>query len=82
MNFNWIDPKKIRRLPRTLLTGSLLTVILGASTTAHAMDLRFGHGGTAETAYQLGAERFSELLSDQTDGEMSAHYPRELGHGA
>ncbi len=71
MTFNWIDPKKICRLPHTLLTGSLLTVVLGASATTQAMDLRFGHGGTAETAYQLGAERFSELLSDKTDGEIS-----------
>lgn len=38
---------------------------------AEAQDLRFGHIGTEDTAYHLGAERFAERLSELTDGALT-----------
>jgi tripartite ATP-independent transporter DctP family solute receptor len=59
-----------RFLSRSLLTGAVMTVALGMATTAQAVDLRFGHGGTEDTAYHLGAERFKELVAEKSDGEI------------
>lgn len=78
MTQKWIDPKNITRLT----TGVVLTAALGLAGTAQAVDLRFGHGGTEDTAYQLGAEKFQELLAAQTDGELGVQIMGNsvLGH--
>lgn len=57
-------------LGRSLLAGAVMTAALGLATTAQAVDLRFGHGGTEDTAYHLGAERFKELVAEKSDGEI------------
>ena len=69
MTKKWIDLKNTST--RGLLGSALLaTATLGFAGAAQALDLRFGHGGTEDTAYQLGAERFKELLAEASDGEM------------
>lgn len=70
MTKNWIDPKALPTLTRGLLTGALVTAALGIAGTAQAFDLRFGHGGTEDTAYQLGAEKFQELIGEKSEGEI------------
>ncbi|MDW7748179.1 TRAP transporter substrate-binding protein [Halomonas sp.] len=67
MTQKWIDPN---RTARGLLSTALLATALGIAGTAQAVDLRFGHGGTEDTAYHLGAERFKELLAEASDGEI------------
>lgn len=67
MTQKWIDPT---RTTRGLLGTALLATALGVAGTAQAVDLRFGHGGTEDTAYHLGAERFKELLAEASDGEI------------
>jgi len=73
----WIDPKSSRNTwpRRGLLAGATLalslTCSLGFAGAAQAVELRFGHGGTEDTAYQLGAERFKELIEDKTDGDIT-----------
>lgn len=52
-------------------TGTLLGATLGVSASAQAMELRFGHAGTEDTAYQLGAERLRDLLAEKTDGDIT-----------
>ncbi|MBB3143511.1 TRAP transporter substrate-binding protein [Halomonas organivorans] len=75
----WIDPKNVSR---NLFIGTIFTVGLGVAGTAQAIDLRFGHGGTEDTAYQLGAEKFQELLTEKTDGELGVQIMGNsvLGH--
>ncbi|MCE9682406.1 TRAP transporter substrate-binding protein [Halomonas alkalisoli] len=60
----------LRPLTRGLLAGAVMTASLGIAGTAQALELRFGHGGTEDTAYHLGAERFKALLSEQSDGNI------------
>lgn len=67
MTQKWIDPN---RTARGLLSTALLATAMGIAGTAQAVDLRFGHGGTEDTAYHLGAERFKELLAEASDGEI------------
>lgn len=67
MTQKWIDPT---RTTRGLLGTALLGTALGFAGTAQAVDLRFGHGGTEDTAYHQGAERFKELLAEASDGEI------------
>lgn len=62
--------RQARLLGGSLLTAAVMTAGLGLSTTAQAVDLRFGHGGTEDTAYHLGAERFKELVAEKSDGEI------------
>lgn len=81
MTKKWIDLKSTSTCG--LLGSALLaTAALGFAGTAHALDLRFGHGGTEDTAYQLGAERFKELLAEASDGEMGVQIMGNsvLGH--
>jgi len=70
MTRKWIDPKTTLHTTRTLLGSALLAAGLATAGTAQALELRFGHGGTEDTAYQLGAERFKELLAEASDGEI------------
>ncbi|WP_129141212.1 TRAP transporter substrate-binding protein [Modicisalibacter coralii] len=70
MTHEWIDPKSATRLARGLLAGTTLALALGLSSAAQAIDLRFGHGGTENTAYQLGAEKFKELVAEKSDGDI------------
>ncbi|MGM0701474.1 MAG: TRAP transporter substrate-binding protein [Pseudomonadota bacterium] len=71
MTQKWIGPTPPRHaLVKSLLAGSVLTASLGLAGTVQAVELRFGHGGTEDTAYHLGAERFAELLAEQSDGEI------------
>ncbi|SDF04053.1 TRAP transporter substrate-binding protein [Limimaricola pyoseonensis] len=58
----------MRALPTILASALALT---GAAGAAQALELRFGHIGTEDTAYHLGAERFAERLSALTDGEIT-----------
>ncbi|MBY5925351.1 MULTISPECIES: TRAP transporter substrate-binding protein [unclassified Halomonas] len=55
----------LTRLGQTLLAGATLVAGLSLTAPVHAYDLRFGHGGTEDTAYHLGATRFKELLEEQ-----------------
>lgn len=82
MTKKWIDPKHPARTARTLLGGALLATTLGLATTAQALELRFGHGGTEDTAYHLGAERFKERLAEASDGaiEVTILGNSVLGH--
>lgn len=68
MTKKWIDPNSCTR---SLLSTALLVATLGVAGMAQAVDLRFGHGGTEDTAYQLGAERFKELLAEASNGEVN-----------
>lgn len=66
----------IRRLARTPLAAALTTTLaasatLGLAGTASALELRFGHIGTEDTAYHKGAERFAERLDELTEGEVT-----------
>ncbi|MGM0785351.1 MAG: TRAP transporter substrate-binding protein [Pseudomonadota bacterium] len=73
MTQKWIGPTPTpprHALAKSLLAGSVLTASLGLAGTVQAVELRFGHGGTEDTAYHLGAERFAELLAEQSDGEI------------
>ncbi|RCV88676.1 TRAP transporter substrate-binding protein [Billgrantia montanilacus] len=72
MTHEWIDPTRntLRPLARHLMVGALLSASLGLAGAAQAMELRFGHGGTEDTAYHLGAERFKELLAEKSDGNI------------
>ncbi|MDI4638783.1 TRAP transporter substrate-binding protein [Halomonas sp. BMC7] len=70
MTQKWIDPKKQHSMKRGLVTGALLAAAMGMAGAAQAFDLRFGHGGTEDTAYQLGAEKFQELVSENSNGEI------------
>ncbi|MHB0777232.1 TRAP transporter substrate-binding protein [Halomonas sp. WWR20] len=73
MTQKWIDPKQPHAsngFAKGLLAGAVLAVGLGLSAAAQAVDLRFGHSGTADTAYQLGAEKFKELIAEKSDGEI------------
>ena len=72
MTQNWIDPNASRRpFAKRALGAVALTLGMTLAGGAQAVDLRFGHGGTEDTAYQLGAERFKELVEDKTDGDVS-----------
>ncbi|MBY5968259.1 MULTISPECIES: TRAP transporter substrate-binding protein [Halomonas] len=55
----------LTRLGQSLLAGATLVAGLSLTAPVHAYDLRFGHGGTEDTAYHLGATRFKELLEEQ-----------------
>lgn len=69
----WIDPNQLKpftHLAKGLLAGSVLAAGLGLASTAQAVELRFGHGGTEDTAYQAGAEKFKALLAEKTDGDV------------
>ncbi len=73
MTRKWIDPtqrKHATHLARGLLAGAVLAVGLGLSSAAQAIELRFGHGGTEDTAYQLGAEKFKELIAEKSGGDI------------
>ncbi|GAB2799328.1 TRAP transporter substrate-binding protein [Halomonas shantousis] len=73
MTHRWIAPDahpKANDFVKTLFTGTVLAVSLGLSGAAQAVDLRFGHGGTEDTAYQLGAEKFKELVAEKSDGDI------------
>ncbi|WP_043531547.1 TRAP transporter substrate-binding protein [Litchfieldella xinjiangensis] len=73
MTHKWIDPNDAQHRPtlgRGLLAGAVFTAALGLAGTAQAVDLRFGHGGTEDTAYHLGATKFQELLDEKSDGEI------------
>ncbi|NIC06942.1 TRAP transporter substrate-binding protein [Billgrantia bachuensis] len=71
MTLSWIDPKTaLRPIAAGLLSGATLVAALGMAGTAQAAELRFGHGGTEDTAYHLGATRFKELLNEKSDGEI------------
>lgn len=71
MTQQWIDPTTIRRLSRGVIASAVLVGALGATVNAQALELRFGHGGTEDTAYHLGAQKFQELLDEKSDGEIS-----------
>ncbi|WP_280564435.1 TRAP transporter substrate-binding protein [Chromohalobacter sp. 48-RD10] len=72
MTQHWIDPNASRRpFAKRALGAVALTLGMTLAGGAQAVDLRFGHGGTEDTAYQLGAERFKELVEDKTDGDVS-----------
>ncbi|WP_088744217.1 TRAP transporter substrate-binding protein [Cobetia sp. QF-1] len=60
-----------RGIALSATVGTLLTATLGFSASAQATELRFGHAGTEDTAYQLGAERLRDLLSEKTDGDIT-----------
>ncbi|MGR4066599.1 TRAP transporter substrate-binding protein [Billgrantia sp. C5P2] len=71
MTLSWIDPKTaLRPTVAGLLAGATLAATLGLASTTQAAELRFGHGGTEDTAYHLGATRFKELLDEKSDGEI------------
>ncbi|UYG04155.1 TRAP transporter substrate-binding protein [Halomonas sp. LR3S48] len=71
MTLSWIDPKTaLRPTVAGLLAGATLAATLGLAGTTQAAELRFGHGGTEDTAYHLGATRFKELLDEKSDGEI------------
>ncbi|WP_104203235.1 TRAP transporter substrate-binding protein [Billgrantia saliphila] len=71
MTHSWIDPKIAPRpIAAGLLAGATLVAALGMAGTAQAVELRFGHGGTEDTAYHLGATRFKELLDEKSEGEI------------
>ncbi|MGK0544528.1 TRAP transporter substrate-binding protein [Halomonas cupida] len=55
----------LTRLGQSMLAGATLVAGLSLTAPVHAYDLRFGHGGTEDTAYHLGATRFKELLEEQ-----------------
>ena len=82
MRQKWIDPKALCHTTRHLMTGVALAATMGLASTAQAYDLRFGHGGTEDTAYQLGAEKFQELLTEKTDGDLGVQIMGNsvLGH--
>ncbi|MAY71950.1 MAG: C4-dicarboxylate ABC transporter substrate-binding protein [Halomonas sp.] len=71
----------IARLGHGLLVGATLLAGLGLGASAQAFDLRFGHGGTEDTAYHLGATRFKELL-EQADTDLGVQIMGNsvLGH--
>lgn len=81
MNKKWID-LNFTFSPKLLGTALLATAALGFCSTSQALELRFGHGGTEETAYQLGAERFKELLTEASDGAIGVQIMGNsvLGH--
>ncbi|QTP53526.1 TRAP transporter substrate-binding protein [Billgrantia sulfidoxydans] len=71
MTHSWIDPKTtLRPIAAGLLAGATLVAALGTAGTTQAAELRFGHGGTEDTAYHLGATRFKELLDEKSGGEI------------
>lgn len=72
MTHKWIDPNHAgqRSLTKGLLAGAVFTAALGLAGTVQAVELRFGHGGTEDTAYHLGATKFKELLDEKSDGEI------------
>ncbi|WP_148252011.1 TRAP transporter substrate-binding protein [Aidingimonas lacisalsi] len=70
MTQHWTDPKTVSRLTRGVVTGVLLAGAMGATVSAQALELRFGHGGTEDTAYHLGATKFKELINEKSDGDI------------
>lgn len=81
MTHNWTDPKHTNAshsLTKGLLAGAVFATALGVAGTAQAVELRFGHGGTEDTAYHLGALKFQELLAEKSDGEIDVTI---LGNG-
>lgn len=72
MTKKWIVPKSLNNtgFGRGLLAGATLALTLGLAGAAQAVELRFGHGGTEDTAYQLGAEKFKELVAKKSDGDI------------
>ncbi|WP_275288210.1 TRAP transporter substrate-binding protein [Halomonas elongata] len=71
-----------RHLIKHLITGATLLATLGTAGLAQAVELRFGHGGTEDTAYHLGATRFQELVEDKSDGDIGVQIMGNsvLGH--
>ena len=60
------------RFVRTPLAAAAAALAsFGLAGAAAAVELRFGHIGTEDTAYHKGAERFSERLDELTDGEVT-----------
>jgi len=72
----------LRRLTTGAIAGATLLAGLGLASSAQAFDLRFGHGGTEDTAYHLGATRFKELIEEKTDGDLGVQIMGNsvLGH--
>lgn len=73
MTRKWIDPTRLQsstHLTKGLFAGAILAVGLGLSAAAQAVELRFGHGGTEDTAYHLGATKFKELVAEKSDGDI------------
>ncbi|WP_435103523.1 hypothetical protein [Arhodomonas sp. AD133] len=57
---------------RKAIGGAIAAAILtAAAAPTHALELRFGHGGTEDTAYHAGAKRFQEALESASDGDLS-----------
>ncbi|GHB06259.1 TRAP transporter substrate-binding protein [Modicisalibacter luteus] len=69
----WIDPNQrhpLTHAAKGLMAGTVLAAGLGLASAAQAAELRFGHGGTEDTAYQAGAEKFKELIGENTEGDI------------
>jgi len=72
MTQHWITPNTSHRPFAKHAIGAIaLALGMTLASGAQALDLRFGHGGTEDTAYQLGAERFKELIENKTDGDIT-----------
>ncbi|WP_163558957.1 TRAP transporter substrate-binding protein [Halomonas sp. NO4] len=73
MTRQWIDPTSLTQHhagARRLIGTAVMAAALSLAGTAQAVDLRFGHGGTEDTAYHLGAQRFQELVAEKSDGDI------------
>ncbi|SDK52372.1 TRAP transporter substrate-binding protein [Billgrantia gudaonensis] len=74
MTRQWIDPTPLTQHPagaRRLIGTAVMAASLGLAGAAQAVELRFGHGGTEDTAYHLGAQHFQELIAEKSDGDIS-----------
>ena len=56
---------------RTLVASALAASFAFAAGAAQAVELRFGHIGTEDTAYHKGAERFAERVDELTEGDVT-----------
>lgn len=79
----------MKRLVQTFLLAGMAVTIMGASAFAAPINIKFGHSGSMEHQYHIGAEDFKKRVEEKSGGELQVTiFPqgqlggeRDLGEG-